>query len=137
MIDGEMAVLLLLSLLSQEGSGRTVNIDSSVGQYLSLSCPSPELPASCGSTCTWSGPHNLSVSSHHSLKGLQVTFNQSECECLLFIQNTSLDHSGLWTCQLSNQLRDRNTAALNHSESLLDGFYLDDTKEIRVNLFEK
>ena len=144
LVDREVVVLLLLSLLPPGGRGRSVNIDSSVGQYLSLSCPSPAPPASCGSSCSWSGPHNLTVSSQHSQQGLHVTFNQSQCECLLFIQNTSLDHSGLWSCQLSrdtrdtsNQHRDSNTTALNHSGSLLDGVYVDDTKEIRVNFFSK
>ena len=128
----------LLSLVTV----RSINIDSSVGQHLSLSCPSPSSPPSCGPRCTWRGPHNISVSSDQSLANqFHVSFNQSHCKCFLFIQNTSLDHSGLWTCQLkeeNNKQKRKNsqtsTTALDlKNRPSLDGLYINinKNKEIR------
>ena len=124
----------------------TLTVDSSVGDRLSLSCPSPGPP--CGPACSWRGPHPhpqphqhppqyLTVSSDaNQSDGVRVSFNQSSCQCLLFIQNASLEHSGLWTCQLkqdgkiySGATLDRKNIPLNKSEAFLDQPYIKDNQE--------
>ena len=132
-----------VTLLSLARAG-TINIDSSVGQELSLSCPSPP---SCGPTCTWRGPHHISVTSEERTwdKQFHVSFNQSQCKCFLFIQNTSLDHSGLWTCQLrennkQQKIHSQNTTiamdlenmSLNRSQSSLEGLYFNQEENEEV-----
>ena len=104
-----------------------------------LSCPSPGPP--CGPACSWRGPrpHHLTVTSgseeNHS-EGLRVSFNQSSCQCLLFIQNASLEHSGLWTCQLKQDGKTYSGATIdmrniphNKSEAFLDQPYIKENQE--------
>ena len=114
----------------------SVIVDSSIGDHLTLSCPSR--PQACGTTCSWRGPNNLNVSSQHNhLQGVTVTFNQSQCHCLLLIQNTTLDHSGLWTCQLREDTIDRKNISRNNSEEFIEeGPYINDNQEEwKISLF--
>ena len=138
---GDMTLAALLAV----ATASPVSIDSSVGHHLSLSCPSSF--SSCGPACTWQGPHNVSVSSEQSetsYSGLRVSFDQSQCKCLLLIQNTSLEHSGLWTCHLTagnNKQKERHPPTtkatdlkklpLNNSEAFRDGSDINENKEHR------
>ena len=134
-----VASTALISLLLSGPGLSTLTVDSSVGDHPALSCPSPGPP--CGPACSWRGPrpHHLTVTSgseeNHS-EGLRVSFNQSSCQCLLFIQNASLEHSGLWTCQLKQDGKTYSGATIdmrniphNKSEAFLDQPYIKENQE--------
>ena len=131
----------LLSLLLP-GVSSTLTVDSSLGDPLTLSCPSPGPP--CGPVCSWRGPqppphpHHLTVSSgeNRSDEAVTVSFNKSSCQCSLFIQNASLEHSGLWTCQLKQDGKihfgttlDIRNIPHNKSEAFLDQPYITENQE--------
>ena len=132
--------ITLISLLLP-GPGVTslsLTVDSSVGEQVRLSCPSPGPP--CAPACSWRGPHphHLTGSSedNNTGDGVTVTFNQSICQCLLFIQNASLEHSGVWTCQLkqdgeiySGATLDLRNIPHNKSETFLDQPYIKENQE--------
>ena len=120
----------------------TLTVDSSVGDRLSLSCPSPGPP--CGPACSWRGPHPhphpqphqhppqyLTVSSDaNQSDGVRVSFNQSSCQCLLFIQNASVEHSGLWSCQLKQDRKIYSPATRDMKTSpALDQPYIKENQE--------
>ena len=117
----------------------TLTVDSSVGDHLALSCPSAGPP--CGPACSWRGPrphpHQVTFTSgENQSEGVRVSFNQSSCQCLLSIQNASVEHSGLWTCQLkqdgkiySGATLDRKNIPHNKSEAFLDQPFIKDNQE--------
>ena len=132
-----VASTALISLLVSGPGLSTLTVDSSVGDHPALSCPSPGPP--CGPACSWRGPqpHHITITSeeNHS-EGLRVSFNQSSCQCLLFIRNASVDHSGLWTCQFkqdgkiySGATIDRKNIPHNKSEAFLDQPYIKENQE--------
>ena len=56
--------------------------------------------------CEWTGPEGVRVSNavQHVSNDLHVHLNVSTCECLLVIGTTRLDHAGMWSCALENNV---------------------------------
>ena len=79
------------------------NLISSLGDSVVLQCPSSSTSSTCPSSCSWTGPANVSCSTNHKAgcdSGLEISYNMSTCVCLLVIEAASDSHKGDWVCLL-------------------------------------
>ena len=109
-------------------TSRSSTIQTMVGQSVLLSCPMSETfhNRNCSLyQCEWTGPGDIHVSSKiQSASGsLRVKYNMTSCDCVLIIDNTNLDHAGVWSCAMENVTvvnRELSLQTLEQGENILN-----------------
>ena len=74
----EALALLIISV----ARGRSEDVISSLGDSVVLHCPSSSTSSTCSSSCSWTGPANVSCSTNHRAgcdSGLDIRYNMRTC----------------------------------------------------------
>jgi hypothetical protein len=99
--------LLIISVARGRSIEDAKNVISSLGDSVVLDCPSSPSSSTCPSSCSWTGPANVSCSTNYTAgcdSGLDIRYNISTCVCLLVIKAASNRHRGDWLCTLDQEV---------------------------------
>ena len=108
-MNGIWLVVFLTSLVRGKRIVENTSVVSSLGDSVLLLCPTGPSSPGCGSSCSWTGPANLSCSTLPTEvcgAGLHIVFNTSTCACMLEIQTARDQHRGDWVCQMQQDLEE-------------------------------
>ena len=97
-------VVFLASVIETKSIVDNRSVVSRLGNSVVLLCPYLNSSICSSSTCSWSGPANLTCSSYSCDPGLEIVFNTSSCECMLAIHTTSQQHKGDWQCHVESDV---------------------------------
>ena len=98
--------LLIISVARGRCIADDNNVIFSLGDSVVLHCLSSPTSSTCPSSCSWTGPANVSCSTNQKEEcdsGLEIRYNMSTCVCLLSIEAARDGHRGDWLCLLDQE----------------------------------